>query len=418
MPVFKKEYRKQTLALIILILTACAIGAAVVNGYLRKRTKDGHAAVNAWRELPSDSGGDDTDDASEQIVPSDDEHINELISEMSLHEKVCQMFIVTPESLTGRDLVTDSDAVTSERLQQYPVGGLIYFSRNLKNAGQTADMISAVQSSNQLVSEIPLFIAVDEEGGTIARCADKLGTTKFKPMYSYRSKGADTAYSNAYTIAQDISGLGFNLDFAPVADTWSNPKNKVIGKRAYSDDFGESATLVASAVKGFADGGVACSVKHFPGHGDTIEDSHDGMARSYKTIDELEKQEYLAFESGIAAGADMVMVGHITMVNVDNIPASLSRTFITDELRGRLGFDGVVVTDALNMGALTDYYSSEEIAVEVIKAGGDILLMPADLSSAVAGVENAVQNGELTEDRINESVLRILSLKEKRGILK
>ena len=138
---------------------------------------------------------------------------------------------------------------------------------------------------------------------------------------------------------------------------------------------------------------------------------------SYKTVDELEKAEYLAFESGIAAGADMVMVGHITMVNIDNQPASLSKTIITDELRGKLGFDGVVVTDALAMGALANYYSSDEIAVAVLKAGGDLLLMPEDLDSAVKGIEKAVKNGDLTEKRIDESLERVLRLKKERGIL-
>lgn len=339
------------------------------------------------------------------------------MANMTLHDKICQMFIVTPESLTGYDLVTQSGTATLDSLQKYPVGGLIYFAQNLEDKAQTKEMISATQSSNSVVSDIPLFISVDEEGGIVARCAEKLGTTDFDPMYTYRAEGAEKAYSNAYTIAQDIASLGFNLDFAPVADTWSNPDNTVIGTRAYSDDFSETATLVASAVKGFNDGGVACTIKHFPGHGDTAEDSHVGMACSYKTIAELEKQEYLAFESGIAAGADMVMVGHITMVNVDNIPSSLSKTFMTDELRGKLGFKGLIITDALGMGALSNYYSSDEIAVEVIKAGGDILLMPADLSQAVTGVENAVTNGEITEQRINESVIRILELKKKRGIL-
>ncbi|MBO5557393.1 MAG: glycoside hydrolase family 3 [Ruminococcus sp.] len=354
---------------------------------------------------------------TEEASVSTDSQINELMANMTLHDKICQMFIVTPESLTGYDLVTQSGTATLDSLQKYPVGGLIYFAQNLEDKPQTKEMISATQSSNSVVSDIPLFISVDEEGGIVARCAEKLGTTDFDPMYTYRAEGAEKAYSNAYTIAQDIASLGFNLDFAPVADTWSNPDNTVIGTRAYSDDFSETATLVASAVKGFNDGGVACTIKHFPGHGDTAEDSHVGMACSYKTIAELEKQEYLAFESGIAAGADMVMVGHITMVNVDNIPSSLSKTFMTDELRGKLGFKGLIITDALGMGALSNYYSSDEIAVEVIKAGGDILLMPADLSQAVTGVENAVTNGEITEQRINESVIRILELKKKRGIL-
>ena len=332
------------------------------------------AAADNGGEKPADvielTAPDQSEEKSESTVISDDPQINELMDNMTLHEKVCQMFIVTPESLTGYDLVTESGETTRESLEEYPVGGLIYFAQNLEDVDQTKQMISDTQESNSTVSDIPLFISVDEEGGTVARCADTLGTTEFKPMYDYRKEGTDTAYENAKTIAEDIAELGF-----------------------------------------------ACSLKHFPGHGDTEEDSHEGMACSYKTLDELEKEEYLAFESGIEAGADMVMVGHITMVNVDNMPASLSHTIITDELRNKLGYDGLIITDSLAMGALTNYYASDEIAVEVIKAGGDILLMPADMEAAVAGVEEAVSNGDITEDRIDESVIRILELKKEKGMI-
>ena len=448
-----KAKNKRIVTLLVLLVITGALSAVIIQEYLKNRpatetvqhnapyvvktkNKSSESSENEEpkEETPEDNkaktssdeesneklsekSADDKKDTQAKKAVGDDDELNSIIDGMSLHEKICQLFIVTPEGLTGYDLVTQSGAATLDSLKEYPVGGLIYFSQNLEDTEQTKDMISGTVSSNSTVSDIPLFFAVDEEGGTVARCAEKLGTTEFKPMYEYRSKGTETAYSNAYTIAQDISELGFNLDFAPVADTWSNPDNTVIGKRAYSDDFEETAELVASAVKGFRDGGVACSVKHFPGHGDTAEDSHDGMACSYKTADELEKQEYLAFESGIEAGADMVMVGHITMVNIDNMPASLSHTIITDELRGKLGYDGLIVTDALAMGALSNYYSSDEIAVEVIKAGGDILLMPTDLSSAVEGIEDAVENGDITEERINESVYRILKLKKEKNIL-
>ncbi len=447
----KKASAKTTLIrnLIILLVITGALSAFVINGYFKNRpaeTADSKTSDNTSKQSSdkkADKTDDDTTDAEEsdktEDKSSDDkdiassaadtsssmadenagkkDEITKMMSEMSLHEKICQLFVVTPEGLTGYDLVTESGAATLDALKEYPVGGLIYFAQNLENTEQTKTMISATAESNSVVSDIPLFFAVDEEGGIVARCADKLGTTAFKPMYNYREKGTDTAYSNAFTIASDIAGLGFNLDFAPVADTWSNPDNTVIGTRAYSDDFQQAAELVAGAVKGFKDGGVVCSLKHFPGHGDTAEDSHVGMASSYKTVDELEKAEYLAFESGIAAGADMVMVGHITMVNIDNQPASLSKTIITDELRGKLGFDGVVVTDALAMGALANYYSSDEIAVAVLKAGGDLLLMPEDLDSAVKGIEKAVKNGDLTEKRIDESLERVLRLKKERGIL-
>ena len=357
---------------------------------------------------------ENTTDAGIITAPADGDTYDRIISQMSLHEKICQMLIVTPESLTGYDCVTASGETTRQCLEQYPVGGLIYFAANLESMEQAKQMLSDAKQIQKDIDCIPLFYAVDEEGGDVARCAATIGTTSFEPLYTYKEQGTDTAYSNAKKIAEDISAVGFNLDFAPVADTWSNPENTVIGQRAYSDDFAETADLVASAVKGFSDGGVYCSLKHFPGHGDTAEDSHYGMAASAKTAAEMEQNEYLAFKKGIEAGADMVMVGHITMTNIDQLPASVSKTIITDELRGKLGYDGVVVTDSLAMGAVADMYSSGELAVKIIDAGADILLMPVDMKEAVASLEEAVKNGTISEERINESVRRILILKSRK----
>ncbi len=226
------------------------------------------------------------------------------------------------------------------------------------------------------------------------------------------------AYDNAKTIAGYLTELGFNFDLAPVADVYSNPANTVIGSRAYSDDFEQAAVLVASAVRGFNDGGVACCLKHFPGHGDTAEDTHAGTAIADKSLSELTQQEFLPFISGIEAGADAVMTGHMTLTSIDpEHPSSLSYTVVTGLLRERLGYDGVVMTDALTMGALSNQYTADEIVVMAVQAGNDILLGPADVAGTISAIENAISTGELTEERINESVLRILELKLERGII-
>ncbi|SEF67700.1 beta-glucosidase [Eubacterium ruminantium] len=336
------------------------------------------------------------------------------LSEMTLHEKICQMFLVTPESLTGYSYVNYAGEATREAIKKYPVAGVIYFGENLESRSQTEEMIRNTRQYAREINGIPFFIAVDEEGGMVARCADNLGTTVFDNMFNYKDQGTDKAYSNAYTIATDIKEIGFNLDFAPVADTWSNSENTVIGKRAYSNDFSETAELIPAAVRGFNDGGVLCTLKHFPGHGDTSEDSHSGSAYASKTLSELEKQEFLAFKSGIDAGADLVMVGHITMTGVDGLPAVFSHTMVTDQLRNSLGFEGVIVTDSLSMGAIANIYSSDEAAIKCINAGIDLLLMPNDLETAINGVTRAVENGTISEERINESVRRILRLKYKK----
>lgn len=347
-------------------------------------------------------------------VPSVDAEVDQLISQMTLRDKICQMMIVTPESITGVGVAIQAGDATKEALNKTPVGGVVYFSQNFDSVDQTKEMIANTRKFAIENKGIPLFIAVDEEGGQVARVSDVLGTTAFNDMYQYKDMGPDTAYNNAKTIATDIFALGFDLDFAPVADTWSNPANYVIGTRAYSDDFNQAAELVPNAVRGFHDGGVCCSLKHFPGHGETDSDPHYGMAVSNKTIAELETQEYLAFKTGIEAGADMVMMGHITMTNVDNLPASLSTKMINEELRGKLGFKGVVITDSLQMGAVTEGYSNEELAVAAVRAGNDMLLMPNDPEAAVTAIENAVKTGQIPEEQINQSVRRILTLKKQK----
>lgn len=336
----------------------------------------------------------------------------ELLSGMTLREKLCQLMIVRPETLTGESPVTAAGETTQLALESYPVGGLIYSVDNLVTQEQTREMITNTQS----YSEIPLFISADEEGGNVGRLMYKLGTTWVNDMYSYKDMGEDTAYANAYTIGSDMVSCLFNTDFAPVADVWTNPENTVIGDRAYSDDFAQASELVAAAVRGFTDAGVVCCVKHFPGHGDTSTDTHEGAAVVDKSLDELRAGELLPFESGIEAGVDMVMVGHITVTAVDDEPATISKAVITDLLREELGWDGVVITDSLDMGALAGY-DNGEVCVKFLEAGGDILLGVPDIEAALTALETAVTDGRLTEQRIDESVQRVLELKIAHGII-
>ena len=335
----------------------------------------------------------------------------ELLAGMSLRKKLCQLMIVRPEVLTGESPVTAAGETTRLALEQYPVGGLIYSVDNLVTQEQTREMIENTQS----YSKIPLIISADEEGGNVGRLMYKLGTTFIHSMYSYKDMGEDTAYQNALTIGTDMVSCLFNTDFAPVADVWTNPANTVIGDRAYSDEFGQASELVAAAVRGFTESGVICCVKHFPGHGDTSTDTHEGAAVVDKSLEELRAGEFLPFEAGIEAGVDMVMVGHITVTAVDDEPATISHEVITGLLREELGWDGVVVTDSLDMGALAGYEIGE-VCVKYLEAGGDIMLGIPDLAAALTALETAVTEGRLTEQRIDESALRVLMLKLSHGI--
>ena len=325
---------------------------------------------------------------------------------------MCQLFIVQPADLTPGEL-TAAGTAAQWALEEWPVGGLLLDASNLKDLTQTHDMLSNFQR----FSKIPLILTCDEEGGRVNRLMHTIGTTYVGPMLDFKDQGPDKAAENARTIAADMRFCGFNMDLAPVADVWSNPDNTVIGDRAYSDDFQQAAQLVAAAVDGFHQGGIACTLKHFPGHGDTSADSHFGSVYVYKTLDQLREGELIPFRAGIEAGADAVMMGHLIIAEVEEQPALFSHKIVTELLREELDFDGVVITDSLKMQAMTDHYGSGDIAVKAVQAGVDLLLSPQDLEEAAAALVLAVEDGAISQERLDESVLRILRLKTARGII-
>lgn len=335
-----------------------------------------------------------------------------LLDGMTTHEKICQLLIVQPEVLTGGSTVTGMTDELSAALRTYPVGGLLLSAGNMTSGEQLAALTAALSNGGKTA---PL-ISVDEEGGRVARLMNTVGTTKLGSMYSYRAQGTQGAHDNAQTIARDIAAYGFNTDFAPVADVWTNKRSNAIGDRAYSDDYDKAAELVAAAVKGFHDGGVICCLKHFPGHGSTATDSHNGAATVDKTLPQLRQEDLKPFVSGIAAGADMVMVGHLTVPTMDDVPASVSHKIVTNLLRHDLGFRGVIVTDGLQMQALAQYSDGEK-AVLALAAGNDMLLELDDVPGAVAAIEKALADGTLSRAALDESVLRILQLKLAHGIV-
>ena len=398
---------------LILLLTACSAkggGTSMDAESNRDRSASLSAEASTSPLTKEDSSNPAPSDPSPDTA---DPTLQSLLSQMTLHEKVCQMLVVTPESITGVEAVTAAGGTTKKALQAMPVGGILYSKPNLRSKDQVKTMLQNTQS----YSSIPLMFTCDEEGGRVNRLMSTLNTTMIGPMLDYKDQGVEIAYKNACTIASDMSALGFNADMAPVADVWSNPENTVIGDRAYSDDFQQAAVLIASAVEGFHAGGVATALKHFPGHGDTSEDTHYGAVFITKTLEEIREKELLPFQAGIQADSDMVMIGHLILSDIDDQPAPFSHKIVTELLRQELGFDGVIITDGLQMKAMTDFYSDGEIACSAVKAGVDMLLCPANPEEAAAALEDAVINGDLTESRIEESVLRILKMKKERGMI-
>lgn len=352
-------------------------------------------------------------------APETSSIVQEVLASMTLEEQVWQMFMVTPEQLTGVDCATIAGEMTKSALAQYPVGGIIYFSQNLEDVEQTRALLSGTQAFAMENDGIGLFLAVDEEGGTVARAADRLGTTKFEDMAVYGSRNdAEEAYQIGQTIGNDIGALGFNVDFAPVADVDLCDGNE-LGGRIFSDDPQIVANMVSGVVKGLQDAGVSATLKHFPGLGAEDGNSHTDMhVRIDRTADELRQAEFIPFEAGIDAGTDFVMVGHQIMSCAgDDLPSDLSPVIVTEYLREELGFDGIAITDSHVMNTISENYSSGEAAILAIQAGMDMILMPADAEEAVEAVCAAVESGRIPQERIEESVMRILSEKEEMGLV-
>ena len=362
------------------------------------------------------SKGDDaskTDNESTQVPkPANVDELDKMIADMTLEEKAYQMFFVTPESITGVGTVTAAGDQTAEALKKYPVGGIIYFSANIEDRDQVSTMISNTQS----YSKIPLFIGVDEEGGIVSRLG-KNPAMEF-PCYGPMAdvgKGGNTAqaYEIGSTLGAELTKLGFNVDFAPVADVIIDPENTEIGSRSFGTDAETVSSMVDQFVLGMEETKVSSVLKHFPGHGSTTFNSHSGYSESKRTMEELRETELIPFKKGIEAGSDFVMISHMSLVNAieEKVPATLSKEIVTDLLKGELGFEGIVITDSMSMGAITTEYTVEESTVMAIDAGVDIILMPADIEKAHSAVVAAVKDGTLSEERINESVKKILTVK-------
>lgn len=341
--------------------------------------------------------------------------IDYALEKMTVEQKVAQLFIITPDALTGITGVSAAGDATYAALQQYPVGGLVYFENNLQSYEQISEMLHNVQQYSMEISGLPLFLDVDEEGGTVARISGQ--GYGIEPIEDMAAVGASGDYERAQEIGTYIgsylSDLGFNVDFAPCADVLTNPANTVVARRSFGSDAALVAEMTDLQRKAMEQEGIIGALKHFPGHGATSEDSHQGFAYIQKTEEELVNNEWIPFKKGIEEGAKMIMVGHIVCSEITGTedPSSLSYYMVTEILRQKMGFQGLVVTDALNMGAIANYYTSAQAAVKAVQAGVDLLLMPSDFSGAYQGVLNAVYNGEISEERLNESLYRILQVK-------
>ncbi|MFE1246412.1 glycoside hydrolase family 3 protein [Streptomyces sp. NPDC058735] len=360
-----------------------------------------------------------------------DRELRSLISRMTLEEKVGQLFVmrVYGHSATAPDQA-DVDAnlkeigvrTAAELVAKYRVGGIIYFAwaHNTREPHQIAALSDGIQrASLGLPRGLPVLISTDQEHGIVARVGKP--ATLFPGAMAV---GAGGSRSDARTLGRiagrELRAMGIRQDYSPVADVNVNPANPVIGVRSFGADPRAVARLVAAEVAGYQGSGVAATAKHFPGHGDTNVDSHTGFPTITHSREEWERLDAPPFRAAIAAGIDSIMTAHLMVPALDDSgdPATLSRPILTGILRERLGYDGVVVTDSLGMEGVRTKYGDDRVPVLALKAGVDQLLNPPDLDLAWNAVLTAVRGGELTEERLDESILRILRLKSRLGLFR
>lgn len=409
------------------IKVAALIGAGILvciclSGiFLYRQSKEDEVSAEQMAEAEkAEEQSVQKQDAVQEEMPSEEEllqaKISEMLTDMTLEEKAAQMFMITPEALTGTGQVLEAGDVTREAIDKYPVGGLIYFTQNLQDPGQVRSMTGNVQKFAEERIGLPMLLSVDEEGGTVTRFGGN-PSFDYDPSADMAGIGASGDPQQAYALGEKIgkflSSLGFNMDNAPDADVLTNPANTVVKDRSFGSDCDNVSEMALAELEGLEDQGVKGLLKHFPGHGATTADTHEGYAYTDATLEEMKSNELVPFADGIEAGVDIIMVGHISCPQVtgNEEPASLSEKMITGVLREDMGFDGVVITDAMNMGAIAENYSPAEAAVKAVLAGVDMILMPEDFQQAYTGVLNAVKSGKITQERIDASVTRIIGLK-------
>ena len=418
----KRRIRNQVISYsVLVVLLACIVFGSIEGvGLITKKLNAKAAAQEIVKEqIPEDTAAEapTTDPVVPEVVEETTDplvaFVDDCISQMTLEDKVAGLFLVSPESITGVTAATTAGSGTQEALTKYAVGGFVYTKKNIVNGDQLKEMLA----NTVAMSKYPMFYTVYEEGGDVTSLAAAgLDVKTFDSMYKIGAT-ADTAnaYNLGNTIGLYLKDYGFNLDLAPVTDIVTSVDTSFMKERSFGSDPTVVGAMVSSCVQGFTDAGISSCLKHFPGQGNATEDTTNAYSVLDLSYKELQEKELIPFVEGIKAGAEFVMMSHVTVPQItgDSTPSSLSKAMITDVLRGDLGFDGVVITDALNKKAITDYYTTDQAAVMAIQAGADMIMLPDDFATAYQAILTAVQNGTITEDRINESLHRIYMVKYK-----
>ena len=333
--------------------------------------------------------------------------ITTMLENMTLEEKIGQMLFISYR----KNLMDDT---LNNLLTNIKPGGFIFFSENLQEYNEAQKLINDIKST----ANIPLFLGIDEEGGRVDRFKNIKGYTydKIPPMLNI---GATNKVLNAYetgcNIAKILNDFNLNMNFAPVIDVYSNPNNTVIGNRSFGSDPKLVSNMGINLAQGLKDNNIIPVYKHFPGHGNTSKDSHYDLPIISKSKEYLLNNDLIPFIDAINNDAEVIMIGHLAVPSIteNNTPASLSKELINDFLKNELNYQNIIITDALNMQAITKNYSNKEVYELAINAGVDILLMPNDQENAISTIIELINENKITEEQINSSVYKILKLKDK-----
>ena len=340
------------------------------------------------------------------------------VDKLSLEQKIAQLFVIKPEAVLGQTPILSVDDDLKAALLRRPVGGVMLKDTSFVDPEQTRNLTQQLQSCSLEGCGLPMLIAADEEGGTVVRVSDKaaFGVEDPGDMRTLGDTGdVGLVESEALRVGSYLRDIGVNLDFAPVADVTDN-QDSFVYLRSFGGDPQLVADMVAAQVRGFNQAGTFCSPKHFPGIGEAVGDSHEESIFLDKSLDDMRTGELLPFVAAIEEDAPLIMVGHLTCTGIDpTMPSSLSRVMVTEVLREELGYDGVVITDSMSMAAVHELFSQEEMGVLALEAGCDLILCPENWYEVYDGIVDAVSSGRLTEERIDESVARIVRLKRRIG---
>lgn len=344
-----------------------------------------------------------------------------IVRAMTDSELVGQIFMISlRRDLDGKIVdssVKEMGPVTASLINEIKPGGILLYGENISTINETI----ALNRNMQNLSNYPLWIAIDEEGGVVSRLdsSESIANTSFKSNLEIAEIGdSQLAFSKGRIIGKELLGLGINMNFSPIADINTNPDNPIIGARAYGADPEIAAHMVSAESRGLQSENVAAVLKHFPGHGDTVRDSHDGAVSVSHDLERLKTVEFKPFAAGIDSGVVGIMVGHIGVPEVtgNNLPATFSSMLLTGILRGDLGFSGLIISDSMGMGAITIDQQQKNAIVEGFKAGIDILLNPPHPLEARDALLEALRSGEISREQVEQSVMRILIAKQQMGL--